>query len=152
MESQKHRHVRFTKAPKKAKIKEGGAVLLSEALHKKGVSNLVPKIHVKRGDMVMLMNGPKKQEKDRPQEETSRLNERNAFKGTIGKVLAVYPKEGKVLIEGVNMMAHFVKSKGMGGESGIIRKEVPVFASRVMLYDPTNKRPVRASKRKTLSL
>jgi large subunit ribosomal protein L24 len=150
MESKKHRTVRYTKAPKKAKIKEGGVAILSEALHKKGATNLVPHIHVKRGDMVMLMNGPKKQDKKRDAEETARLNERNAFKGTIGKVLAVFPKEGNVLIEGVNMMSHFIKNRGMGGESGIIRKEVPVFASRVMLYDPTNKRPVRASKRNTL--
>ncbi len=144
--------VSYTKAPKKAKIKEGGSLLLSEALHKKSSSNLTPKSHLKRGDTVMLMNGPKKEDKKRSSEDTARLNERNAYKGTIGKVAAVFPKEGKVLIEGVNMMSHFVKNKGMGGESGIIRKAVPVFASRVMLYDSNNKRPVRGDKRKALGL
>lgn len=152
MEAKKHRDIRFTKAPSKAKIKEGGRVVISEALHKNGTSNLVPKSHLKRGDMVMLMNGPKKEDKKREAEETKRLNERNAFKGTIGKVLAVYPKEGKVLIEGVNMMSHFVRARAGMGESGIIRKEVPIFASRVMLYDPEKKRPVRGTKRKELSL
>lgn len=152
MESKKHRDIRYTKAPKKAKIKEGGQVLASEAFHKRGASNLAPKSHLKRGDMVMLMNGPKKEDKKRSNEDTRSLQERNAFKGTIGKVLAVFPKEGKVLIEGVNMMTHFIKARQGMGESGIVRKEVPIFASRVMLYDSTKKRPVRGDKRKELSL
>jgi large subunit ribosomal protein L24 len=80
------------------------------------------------------------------------LNERNAFKGTIGKVLAVYPKEGKVLIEGVNMISHFIKSRAGMGESGIVRKEVAIFASRVMLFDTEKKRPVRGEKRKEAGL
>lgn len=152
MESQNHREKRFTKAPVKAKVKEGGRVLVSEALHKRSASNLIPKCHVKRGDTVMLMNGPKKEDKKRSADETKRLQERNAFKGTIGKVLAVYPREGKVLVEGVNMMAHFIKARAGMGESGIVRKEVPVFASRVMLYDTDKKKPVRASKRKEANL
>ena len=153
MESKKqHREVRYTKSPKKAKIKENGVVLVSEALHKRGTTNLMPKTHLKRGDMVMLMNGPKKEDKKREVSETNRLKERNAFKGTIGKVLNVYPKEGKVLVEGVNMMSHFVKKRQGMGESGIVRKEVAIFASRVMLYDPAAKRPIRAEKRKSAGL
>ena len=152
MESKKQHETRFTSAPVKAKVKQGGRVIVSEALHKHGTRNLTPKSHLKRGDMVMLMTGPKKQDKKREAAETSSLAERNAFKGTIGKVLSVYPREGKVLIEGVNMMAHFIKSKAGAGESGIVRKEAPVFASRAMLYDPGKKRPVRGDKRKELSL
>lgn len=153
MESKKSVHVRHTKAPKKTKIKEGGRIVVSEALVKKGATNLVPKIHVKRGDTVMLMNGPKKEDKKRSKEDTNSLAERNAFKGTIGKVIAVFPKEGKVLIEGVNMMSNFIAAKpGMRAESGIVRKEAPVFASRVMLYSADKKRPVRAEKRKELGL
>jgi len=150
--TKKHRQVRYTKAPAKAKVKEGGHVVLSEALHKRGCNNLTPKTHLKRGDTVMLMNGPKKEDKKRAAEDTRSLAERNAFKGTIGKVLAVYPKEGKVLIEGVNMMSHFIKSRGGVGESGIVRKEVPIFASRVMLYDTAGKRPIRGDKRKAHNL
>lgn len=152
MESKNHRVKHFTKAPAKAKVKEGGRLIVSEALHKKSATNLIPKCHLKRGDTVMLMNGPKKEDKKRPADETRRLQERNAFKGTIGKVLAVYPREGKVLIEGVNLMAHFIKARAGMGESGIVRKEVPLFASRVMLYDPEKKRPIRASKRKEANL
>jgi ribosomal protein L24 len=146
------REIRYTKAPAKAKIKEGGHVIVSEALHRNGARNLMPKSHLKRGDMVMLMTGPKKEDKKRDPDVTRTLAERNAFKGTIGKVLAVYPKEGKVLIEGVNMLSHFIKARSGAGQSGIVRKEEAVFASRVMLYDPGKKRPVRGDKRKELSL
>ena len=153
MESKKSIHVRLTKAPKKTKIKEHGRIVMSEALIKDGATNLVPKCHVKRGDMVMLMNGPKKQDKKRSAEETNKLAERNAFKGTIGKVTAVYPKEAKIIVEGVNMMANFIKPKqGQPGESGIIRKEAAIYASRVMLYSAEQKRPFRAEKRKELGL
>jgi hypothetical protein len=84
MEGKKHREIRYTKACAKAKVKEGGHVIVSEALHKNGAKNLVPKSHLKRGDTVMLMNGPKKQDKKRDVDESKSLAERNAFKGTIG--------------------------------------------------------------------
>lgn len=152
MESKARKEIRTTKAITKAKIREGGYVIASEALHKPGARNLTPKTHLKRGDTVMLMSGPKKEDKKREPEVTRSLVERNAFKGTIGKVLAVYPKEGKVLIEGVNMVTHFIKAKAGVAETGMVRKEVPVYASRVALYDPGKKRPVRGEKRKELSL
>jgi large subunit ribosomal protein L24 len=147
-----HREMRTTKAPAKAKIKEGGHIVVSEALHRDGARNLTPKSHLRRGDMVMLMTGPRKQDKKRDADTSKTLAERNAFKGTIGKVIAVYPKEGTVLIEGVNMLSHFIKARSGAGQTGIVRKEAPVFASRVMLYDPGKKRPVRGEKRKELSL
>ncbi len=49
--------LRFTKRAVSVKIKSGGIALVSEALVKKGVTNLVPKMHVKRGDLVMMISG-----------------------------------------------------------------------------------------------
>lgn len=152
MNTKSNIQVRYTKSAISLKIKKDGRHIVSQALVKKGATNLVPKIHVKRGDMVMLMNGPKKTDKTRSADENRGLQERNAFKGTIGKVTGVFPKEGKVVIEGVNMITHFIKARAGGGESGIVRKEEPIFASRVMLYDPEKKRPVRSEKRKEASL
>ncbi|MBY0356929.1 MAG: 50S ribosomal protein L24 [Candidatus Obscuribacterales bacterium] len=152
MTAKSKRQVRFTKAPTNLKVKEGGRVVVSEAFVKQGATNLVPKMHVKRGDMVMLISGPKKNDKKRKPEHTRRLQERNAFKGTIGKVLSVQPKEGKVVVEGVNMVTHFVRPKAGAAESGIVRKEEPLFASKVMLYDPEKKRPIRGDKRKAANL
>lgn len=126
----------------------GGTTVVSEALVKQGVSNRVPKVHVKRGDMVMLVSGPKKDDPKRSQELKKRLDERNAYKGTTGKVLAVYPKLGKVVVEGVNIITRATRSRMGAGKSGLIKKESPVYASKVMLYSPTSKKPVRAEFRK----
>lgn len=144
--------VRYRKSHGSAKRKENCVVVVSEAMVKKGATNLRPKVHVKRGDMVVLITGPRKEDKKRSAEDTRSLQERNAFKGTIGKVVKVLRAEGKVVVEGVNMVCHFIspkKTQGQGG--GIIRKEAPLHASKVMLWDQQNKKPVRASKRKTLA-
>ena len=61
------------------------------------------KIHVKTGDTVVILNG-----KDR---------------GKQGKVLAVSPKEGKVIVEGRNMVSKHVKPRKMGEQGGIVKAE-----------------------------
>lgn len=152
MATQNKRQVRYTKAFTQAKVKENGLTVVSSALVKPGSSNLRPKIHVKRGDMVVLISGPKKVDKNRSPEQTRALQERNAFKGTVGKVTKVLVKEGKVIVEGVNMLAHFVRGRAAITEAGIVRKEAPIPACKVMLWDPQKKTAVRASKRKELSL
>jgi large subunit ribosomal protein L24 len=135
------KETRYTKSPISKKVKPGGRRVVSEALVKQGVSNLVPKVHVKRGDMVMLISGPKKDAKYEP-ELKKRLDERNAYKGQIGKVKSVSPATGKVIIEGVNMVTRAQKQRGMT-QAGLVRKEAPIFASRVMLYDSVAKKPTR---------
>src|SRR5581483_923797 len=117
-----------------------GRRVVSEALVKHGVSNLVPKVHVKRGDMVILISGPKKDGKYEA-DLKKRLDERNAYKGQIGKVLEVMPAEGKIKVEGVNMVTRGTKQKAFGGQSGLVRKEGAMFASRVMLYCSACKKP-----------
>lgn len=152
MQEKKHTRVRYRKSHGALKRKECGIVVVSESMVKKGATNLRPKIHVKRGDMVVLITGPRKEDKKRSPEDTRSLQERNAFKGTIGKVVKVLRSQGKVVVEGVNMVCHFVsakKTQGQGG--GIVRKEAPMHASKLMLWDQQNKKPVRASKRKNLA-
>lgn len=148
MAGQSRKPVRYSKSPIAKKVKMGGTTVLSEALVKPGVSNRTPKIHVKRGDMVMLVSGPKKQDPKRSAELKKRLDERNAYKGTTGKVLAVYPKLGKIVVEGVNIITRASKAKMGMGKSGLIKKESPIFASKVMLYSAQSKKPVRAEFRK----
>lgn len=151
MEEKTTRKIRYRKAHAPAKYKEGGTVVVSEALVKKGATNLRPKCHVKRGDMVVLITGPRKEDKKRSAEDTKKLEDRNAFRGTIGKVIKVIPSQGKVVVEGVNMTCHFLNAKKTQGQSGVVRKEAPMYASKVMLWDPQKKRPLRSSKRKELS-
>ena len=57
-------------------------------------------------------------------------------KGKEGKVLIASPKTGKVVVEGVNVATKHQKARRQGEEGGIIKKETPVFASKVMLVCP----------------
>ena len=57
-------------------------------------------------------------------------------KGKQGKVLSVDPKANKVVMEGVQVASKHYKARRQGEEGGIIKKETPVFASKVMLVCP----------------
>ncbi len=74
-------------------------------------------LHVKKGDRVKVISG-----KDR---------------GVVGEIIAVYPDEQKVSVEGVNIVKrHRRESQGAGGrriEGGIITSEAPIHVSNVQL-------------------
>ena len=74
------------------------------------------KVHVKTGDTVIVLSG-----KD---------------KGKTGQVMAVSPKEGKVIVEKVNMVSKHVKPKKMGEQGGIIKAEGAMYASKVQIVSP----------------
>ena len=74
------------------------------------------KIHVKKNDTVVVISG-----KDA---------------GKKGKVLVAMPSEGKIIVEGVAMATKHKKPRGMGQQGGIIHREAPIFASKVMLVCP----------------
>lgn len=120
------RNVRYAKAPISKKVKMGAKIVVSSAFVKQGVTNLIPKVHIKKGDMVMLMAGSEK-----------------TGRGKTGKVANVFPKTGKVVVEGINMVTRATKQKSVTGQSGLIKKEAPIFASRVMLYCTACKKPTR---------
>lgn len=82
---------------------------------------------IKRGDTVMVIAGNDK--------------------GKIGKVLAVYPKTMRVLVEGVNVRKKHVRPSPRYPQGGIISKEMPIHYSNVMLID-SNGRPTRVSIRR----
>ena len=81
------------------------------------------KLHVKTGDTVVMLSG-----KD---------------KGQKGKVLEVSPKEGKVIVEGINMVSKHAKPKKAGDPSGIIKAESAVYACKVQVICPKCKKPTR---------
>lgn len=76
------------------------------------------KMHIKKGDIVAVIAG-----KDR----------RSGKDKKTGKVLAVFPKERKVIVEGVNMITKHTKPRRQGEVGGIIKQEAPIDASNVML-------------------
>ena len=81
------------------------------------------KIHVKTGDTVVVLNG-----KDR---------------GKKGKVRQVSPKEGKVIVEGINMVSKHVKPHKAGEEGGIVKAEGAMYASKVQIVCPRCGKPTR---------
>ena len=64
-------------------------------------------------------------------------------KGKQGKVLSADPKGMKVIVEGVNVAKRHQKARKQGEESGIIKKETPIYASKVMLVCPKCGKPTR---------
>ena len=81
------------------------------------------KVHVKTGDNVQVISG-----KDA---------------GKTGKVLAVGPAEGKVIVEGLNMGTKHVKPRRQGEQGGIVKAEGAMYASKVMPVCPKCNKPTR---------
>lgn len=80
---------------------------------------------VKKDDTVILLTGDKKDRKK------------------TGKVLEVSPKEGKVIVEGMNMVSKHVKPRKAGDPSGIIQSESAIYACKVQVVCPKCKQPTR---------
>ena len=81
------------------------------------------KLHVKKGDTVLVISG--------------------ASKGLKGKVLEVSPKEGKVIVEKANMVIKHVKPRRQGEAGGRIEAEGAIYASKVQVVCPKCKEAVR---------
>ena len=65
-------------------------------------------------------------------------------KGKIGEITAVSPKENRVTVSGVNMIARHTKPSQTNPQGGIVRKEAPIHASNVALIDPKSNKATRA--------
>ena len=66
-------------------------------------------------------------------------------KGQRGKVLTVIPKEGKVVVEKINLVSRHTKPRKQGDEGGIIQKEAPLYACKGMRVCPKCDKPTRAA-------
>ena len=64
-------------------------------------------------------------------------------KGTKGKVIATSPKEGKVIVEGANVVHKHVKARRQGENSAIVDTEGAIYACKVALYCPKCNKGVR---------
>lgn len=82
-------------------------------------------LHVKTGDEVIILSGKKK------------------YKGKTGKILAVNPKKGTVIVEGIAVTPHHMKPRRQGEAGGIIEKENPIRACKVMRVCPKCSKPTR---------
>ncbi len=57
-------------------------------------------------------------------------------KGKKGKIIKVFPKDFKILVEGVNIQKKHQKPKKEGEKGQIIQKPAPIFASSAILICP----------------
>lgn len=69
------------------------------------------------------------------------------FKGKTGKILKVFPKKNRVIIEGVNLRKRHTKPNQQSPQGGIIEKEAPIHASNVMILDPKSNEATKISKK-----
>ena len=72
------------------------------------------KMSIKKDDVVVVLSG-----KD---------------KGKQGKVLEVMPKDGKVVVEKINVVSRHTKPRKQGEQGGIVKRETPIRACKVALY------------------
>jgi large subunit ribosomal protein L24 len=68
-------------------------------------------------------------------------------KGKEGKILRVYPKTGRIVVEGVHIVKRHRKARTAEEQSGIIDFPAPIHHSNVMLLDPKSGEPTRAKAR-----
>ena len=64
-------------------------------------------------------------------------------KGTKGRVLKVLREEGKVIVEGVGRVKKHQKPTQQNPQGGIVEKDLPIHACKVMLLDTKLDKPTR---------
>lgn len=64
-------------------------------------------------------------------------------RGKTGKVLKVFPKEFRVIVEGVNLRKRHTKPSQKNPQGGILEKEAPIHISNVLVIDPKTNEPTR---------
>ena len=79
------------------------------------------KIHVSTGDTVKVVRGDDK--------------------GHVGKVIRVYRKTGRVVVDGANIVKRHRKARSPEDQGGIVDFPAPIRSSNVMLLDPKNAAP-----------
>ena len=72
---------------------------------------------------------------------------RGEDKGKEGKVLRVFPKTGRLTVEGINIVKKHRKARRAEEQSGIIEMPAPIHHSNVMLLDPKSGQPTRTRSR-----
>lgn len=98
---------------------------LSVARHARNVER-VP-LHITKGDTVRVMRGDDK--------------------GREGKVIRVYPKTGRLTVDGINIVKKHRKARRAEEQSQILSQPAPIHHSNVMLIDPKSGEPTRVHMR-----
>ena len=87
------------------------------------------KLHIKKGDTVYVNSGEDK--------------------GKTGRVLNVLVKEGRALVEGINMVSKSTKPNAKNPQGGIVKQEAAIHISNLNLVDPKTGKPTRVGRRES---
>lgn len=85
------------------------------------------KLHIKKGDTVMVITGESKGQK--------------------GRVLGVNRNKERAIVEGLNLISKHTKPHSKAPQGGIIKKEAPIHISNLMLIDPASGKPTRIGRK-----
>ena len=89
-------------------------------------TRFAPKLHVKKGDKVMVIAGNDK--------------------GQIGEILEVFPKKNRAIVDNINMVKKHQKPT-QDNPGGIIEMPAPIHISNLMLIDPKTGEPTRIGRK-----
>ncbi|MBR6819621.1 MAG: 50S ribosomal protein L24 [Bacteroidaceae bacterium] len=85
------------------------------------------KLHIKKGDTVYVNAGNSK--------------------GQTGKVLKVFVKEQRAIVEGLNMVSKSQKPSAKNPQGGIVKQEAPIQISNLNPIDPKTGKPTRIGRK-----
>jgi len=85
------------------------------------------KLHIKKGDTVMVITGESKGQK--------------------GRVLEVDRDKDRAIVEGLNLISKHTKPHSKAPQGGIVKKEAPIHVSNLMLIDPASGKPTRIGRK-----
>ena len=85
------------------------------------------KLKIKKNDIVLVTTGNSK--------------------GKQGKIVKIFPKENKAIVEGINMISKHTKPDAANPQGGIIKKESKIHISNLMIIDSNTGEPTRVGRR-----
>lgn len=84
------------------------------------------KLHIKKGDKVMVLSGNSK--------------------GQQGEVQSIDTQKQRAIVVGVNMISRHAKASSKYPQGGIIKKEGAIHISNLMIIDPKTGKPARTGR------
>lgn len=85
------------------------------------------KLSIRRGDTVKVIAGN--------------------YKNKTGRVISVFPKENRAIVEGINMVSRHLKPSANNPQGTIRRMEALIHISNLMLVDPSTNNPTRVGRK-----
>jgi large subunit ribosomal protein L24 len=85
------------------------------------------KLHIKKGDTVIINAGE--------------------YKGQKGRVLEVIRNQKRAIVEGANLVSKHTKPNAENPQGGIVKKEAPIHISNLMVVDPSSGEATRVGRK-----